>query len=406
MLKRITAIIFAMLILFTFASAKTVELTSDSKEIIVSDEGEVSTKNLEIAPYINEKGRTMISMDFFTENLGIKGDWNKDNNEVSFSLGEQSIVFSKDSVKVNGEFVSTDSMIEIIDGRLFVPLRFLGEAFGYNLGYSATTKKIILDKSEPVLRSGNTVMNYTEFKALFDIFYGFSYEEAVQSGATEEELKFYSYQAAAETAISFVVMYNAFPGISLDAEDMEFIKKAIETDSKVISYPLHGLFSLIQEKYYFTKGTPILKSLKNSPELEKNYKENYICAKHILVADEALANELLEKAKNGEDFDSLIKEYGSDPGMENYPEGYIFTKGEMVEEFENAAFALKDGEVSEIVESPYGYHIIKKEPLPKMPDYIKGNMANIKANEILSKAETASLLMEEEVLTKMLGLTE
>ena len=68
-------------------------------------------------------------------------------------------------------------------------------------------------------------------------------------------------------------------------------------------------------------------------------------AKHILIsADESLsedelaekeklANEVYEKAAAGEDFDSLIKEYGEDPGMESNPDGYTFGDGEMVEEF-------------------------------------------------------------------------
>ncbi len=405
-LKRTIALFFALLFLFNLTSAKTLEITANFDEILVKDGEKVGNIKLDVAPYINEKGRTMVSIDFFTENLGIKGEWNKDANEAAFSSEDKTVVLSKESVKVNGETASTDSLIEVKDGNVFVPLRFLGEAFGYNLGYSTVTKKIILDSSEAVLKSGNTVMNYTEFEALFDIFYGFAYDDAVKSGASEEEIKFYAYQAAAETAISFVVMYNAFPGISLDAEDIDFIKGAIEADGKVIDYPLPGIFALIQEKYYFAKGTPILKSLKNSPELQKNYVENYICAKHILVEDVELAKVIIEKIKNGEDFDALIKEYGKDPGAENYPEGYIFAKGEMVEEFEKAAFSLEEGEVSSVVESPYGYHIIKRETLPEMPEYIKDLMVQNKANEILAKAEKATLLMEENILAQKLGLTE
>ena len=82
---------------------------------------------------------------------------------------------------------------------------------------------------------------------------------------------------------------------------------------------------------------------------------------HILVEDKDEANDLLKKIKAGKDFAKLAKENSTDPGSaENGGElGYI-SKGEMVEEFEKAAFALKDNEVSDVVKSQYGYHIIKK----------------------------------------------
>ena len=49
-----------------------------------------------------------------------------------------------------------------------------------------------------------------------------------------------------------------------------------------------------------------------------------------LAEAEKKANEILERAKNGEDFDALIKEYNEDPGMESNQDGYFFTDGEMV----------------------------------------------------------------------------
>jgi len=101
-------------------------------------------------------------------------------------------------------------------------------------------------------------------------------------------------------------------------------------------------------------------------------KQDYIRAKHILIAfpensDKNAkaktlekANEVLAKVNAGEDFDALIAQYGEDPGMVANPDGYVFTKGEMVPEFEEAAYALEIGEHSELVETTYGYHIILK----------------------------------------------
>ena len=61
-------------------------------------------------------------------------------------------------------------------------------------------------------------------------------------------------------------------------------------------------------------------------------------------------------------FDELMAE-ADDPGMTNFPDGYIFTDDQMVQEFEDGARALADYEISDIVESSYGYHIILRLPL-------------------------------------------
>lgn len=91
-----------------------------------------------------------------------------------------------------------------------------------------------------------------------------------------------------------------------------------------------------------------------------------------------LAEEVLEKAKNGDDFATLIKEYGWDPGMEAQPDGYYVNKNtSFVEAFKKAAFELKENEISELVEDEtYGWFIIKR--LPVDMDYVEENMATIR----------------------------
>lgn len=97
-------------------------------------------------------------------------------------------------------------------------------------------------------------------------------------------------------------------------------------------------------------------------------------ARHILVAvkpnateDEKKAakkkaDELLEKAKKGEDFATLASEHSDDPGSKAKGGDLgFFTTGSMVGKFEQAAYALKPGEISEVVETEFGYHIIKQE---------------------------------------------
>ena len=74
------------------------------------------------------------------------------------------------------------------------------------------------------------------------------------------------------------------------------------------------------------------------------------------------AEEVLQRVRNGEDFAKLAKEFSSDPGSKDKG-GDLgwFGSGQMVPEFEKAAFALKPGEVSGVVQSQFGFHIIKLE---------------------------------------------
>lgn len=79
------------------------------------------------------------------------------------------------------------------------------------------------------------------------------------------------------------------------------------------------------------------------------------------------AEEVLAKAKNGEDFDKLVEQYNDDPGAT--AEGYTFANdGTMVQEFADASFALEVGGISDIVETTYGYHIIKRLERAITPD--------------------------------------
>ncbi len=69
---------------------------------------------------------------------------------------------------------------------------------------------------------------------------------------------------------------------------------------------------------------------------------------------------LLERINAGEDFAALAKEYSNCPSSKNGGDLGEFSKGDMVKPFEDAVFKLKKGKISGIVETSYGYHIIKR----------------------------------------------
>jgi peptidyl-prolyl cis-trans isomerase SurA len=79
--------------------------------------------------------------------------------------------------------------------------------------------------------------------------------------------------------------------------------------------------------------------------------------------EEALqrAGDVLFRAKKGEDFAALAKEYSEDPiSKDKGGRMWAMDRGDMVPEFEEAAFALQPGQVSDIVETEFGFHIIKR----------------------------------------------
>ena len=83
-------------------------------------------------------------------------------------------------------------------------------------------------------------------------------------------------------------------------------------------------------------------------------------ASHILVEDEATAKEVKQKLDSGEDFAELVKEFSTDvASVETGGALGYFSAGDMVEEFETAAFGMEINEISDPVNTEYGYHIIK-----------------------------------------------
>lgn len=192
----------------------------------------------------------------------------------------------------------------------------------------------------------------------------------------------------------------------------------------------------VSEKYFGdgTEANP--GEITVSDEDVKNYYESeYVYAKHILISNEAdtaaadettvesgdaadenadasadssadadksaedkdaealqKAKDLIAELQGGADFDKLMKENTADKNSEtgeiNSPEGYVFTKGEMVSEFETAAFALKENELtSEPVKTSYGYHIIKRLPLPQSGELYDTAIEKAKSKKLSNLAE-------------------
>ncbi len=147
-------------------------------------------------------------------------------------------------------------------------------------------------------------------------------------------------------------------------------------------YSRQLLENKLREHMYLEMNN-IIKS--DDATVEADIKENFMAAKQVLIrhdngqSDEknlALARSILLKAKGGEDFDSLIKEYSEDTtALTDYV--YYFTYGQMVEGFEKAVSETAVGGICDhVAESEAGYHIIMRMPLDQ--EYIDSHFEELR----------------------------
>lgn len=174
-------------------------------------------------------------------------------------------------------------------------------------------------------------------------------------------------------------------------------------------------FSKLSEILTYTKGEIIHKS----EDIEAFMKsDEFICTRHVFIeksdkvdreAAKKLAEEAYGKYLDGASFDSLVgSKYNSDMTMPY--NGYYFTRGEMDEAYEEAAFALGVGDVSEIVETDSGFFIIQR--YPKDNAYMVENLEAF-ANQIVYslvdrkvRALQSSLILEKNEFGRSLNILE
>jgi len=144
--------------------------------------------------------------------------------------------------------------------------------------------------------------------------------------------------------------------------------------------------------------TVLSKIIISSSEIEEYYNNNknefitpeQVRARHILVGSADEADEILKQLNNGADFIELAKEKSTCPSASEGGDLGYFSKGDMIAEFEDAAFALDVGEISPVVKTEFGYHIIKL--LDKKPETLielEDAMQDIEEKLKLEKQNTA-----------------
>lgn len=129
----------------------------------------IDSENISAVPFI-ENGRTLIPIRFVAENLGAEVSWNSDEQRVDIINGENTIsmVIGSNLVTINGESVETDAAAKIMDGRTYVPVRVVSEAFKKNVFWD-DRGLIIIGDSEPEFSDVSKDMVISELLRQMDL---------------------------------------------------------------------------------------------------------------------------------------------------------------------------------------------------------------------------------------------
>lgn len=252
------------------------------------------------------------------------------------------------NITINNEkFVPKNALGEevfpfIDNGTTYLPVRAMGEAVGKEVGFDGENNAVYVG-IKPMAKDAkkNPVAKIDD-----RIFF-------------EEDENFYGSIDNMETIVK-----------------MQKIAEGLYSESEIENY-MKNVYALVEEnggeelkadEYAFNeyvKCVAYADMVGATIKMPEEEYEKYVTARHILVGDKETAEKVLEKLRAGADFGDLTEEYNTDPGQSR-DSAYTFTYNEMVKEFEEASFALKEGEYTkEAVKTQFGYHIIERLPLDR-----------------------------------------
>lgn len=193
-----------------------------------------------------------------------------------------------------------------------------------------------------------------------------------------------------EQIISFELIYNYAKDEDMEDESEFIVQFEAMKKELLTQYVISKAFSEVNvsdseaEDYY-------------NVNKERFKTQESVSAKHILVDTDKKAAEVAKAINDGMTFENAAKEYSSCPSSEQGGELGTFTRGQMVPEFEEAAFSLPIGVVSEPVKTQFGYHLIKVEKKNESKVSPFGEVKESIKNELLQKRQNMkySQLLEE-----------
>lgn len=305
-------------------------------------------------------------------------------------------IYNNIKIVYNGKIVTSNNNAEAftIDGTTYVPLRMAGEALDKNVQWNSANKQITFTDKE-VYNENTAVATVNGVVITKDKLYN----ELITLGGAQ----------TLDTLITEELVDQAATKANITVSDEELteevnkVKKNFSTEDEFNDALTQSGMSLKDLKNEMNMQVKISKLV--GPQVKvttadiKEYfvdnpgefnTEEEVRASHILVATKEEATSILKELQGGADFATLAKAKSLDTGSKSKGGDLgFFARGTMVDSFETAAFALNKGQLSAIVESDYGFHIIK------VTDHKDAHKATLEE----ASAEIKEALISEQIST-------
>ena len=399
-MKRLISFVFALLILipsFAFAGV------CAQGAVTVFVDG--TMVEFDVAPQIIND-RTMVPMRAIFEQIGAEVTWDDSTKTAISQKGDITVKIAIGEYKLNknGVDIAIDVPAQIVDSRTLVPVRAISESFDCEVFWDDATRSVrvvTLKLSAPVLTENDnavvcTIGEEKISKATYNLY-------AAMTALSDEN-------SVIDVIKTYEAMYkyhtdNGVPmaGVLSDVINTQ-IHKLVNGDAYAQLIAQYNttdaaLRDYLEKSYFITYAQafePI--GQYTDAQIAAYARANYVRTKHILVKDKTQAEKILAELKSGASFEEMVKEYSID--SMDVETGYVFGKGRMVKSFEEKSFELAEGEISELVVSEYGYHIIKKYPMSEITDeYIVKNFGEDICAELDNLAYQANVKAVLEQLT-------
>ncbi len=201
---------------------------------------------------------------------------------------------------------------------------------------------------------------------------------------------------AANPQLSSVPLGNIYEPLLDNIIDLDIVSAAARAenvqDSSEYKKALKNFEKQLLARFYLEQRAKKDQTKEKLEALYEQFKKDNppqeeMSAAHILLKTEKEAKDVIEQLEKGADFGELANKVSENKGLENGDLGY-FSRDLMVPEFSEAAFAMKEGEISKTpVKTKFGYHVIKAGPhrlseTPKFEDVEKELMQSQAAQSV------------------------